>query len=57
MSYGRDLPIPEAPAQALGWLQRLYELTPDTLVLHVEVSGALVLLALAILLLRPPWRR
>jgi hypothetical protein len=30
---------------------------PDTVVLHVEVSGALVLLALAILLLRPPWRR
>jgi hypothetical protein len=52
----RDLPIPVAPTPALGWLERLYELTPDTVVLHVEVSGVLVLLVLAILLLRLPWR-
>jgi hypothetical protein len=32
-------------------------LTPDTVILHVEVSGALVLLVLAILLLRLPWQR
>ena len=53
-----DGPFPslEAPARAIGWLERLYELLPDTVVLHVEVSGALLLLALAILLLRPPWR-
>ena len=57
MTNGPDLPMPPAPAQALGWLERLYELTPDTVVLYVEVSGSLVLLALAILLLRPPWRR
>jgi hypothetical protein len=57
MTNGPDLLMPEAPAQALGWLERLYKLTPDTVVLHVEVSGVVVLLALAILLLRPPWRR
>jgi hypothetical protein len=57
MTDGPNLPVPEAPAQVLGWLERLYELTPDTVLLHVEGSGALVLLALAILLLRPPWRR
>jgi hypothetical protein len=37
----------------VGWLERFYELVPDTIVLHVEVSGALVPLALAILLLPP----
>jgi hypothetical protein len=55
MTGSFNFPIPEA--QAIGWLERLYELTPNTVVLHVEVSGVLVLLALAILLLRPPWRR
>lgn len=54
MTDGRDFPNPEAPATALpAWLQPLADLLPETVVLHVEVSGALVWIALLWLLLRP----
>lgn len=56
MTDGHSFP-PEAPATALpAWLEPLADLLPETIVLHVEVSGALVLIALLWLLLRPPWR-
>ena len=56
MTDGRLLPDTEAPAAALpAWLEPLADLVPETVVLHVEISGALVLIALLVLLLRPPW--
>jgi hypothetical protein len=57
MTDGPSLPDIEAPATALvAWLEPLAHLVPETVVLHVEISGALVLIALLVLLLRPPWR-
>lgn len=57
MTDGPELPNPEASATAFpAWLEPLADLLPETVVLHVEASGALVLIALLWLLLRPPWR-
>lgn len=50
--------LPDAPAMAFpAWLEPLVDLMPETVVFHVEISGALVLIALVVLLLRPPWSR
>lgn len=57
MTDGQYLTAPEAFATALpAWLEPVADLVPETVVLHVEISGALVLIALVWLLLRPPWR-
>lgn len=57
MTDGPSLFAPEVPATALpAWLESLVDLMPETIVLHVEISSALVLVAFLWLLLRPPWR-
>jgi hypothetical protein len=54
MTNGHLLPDDEHPAQALGWLDLLASLMPDTVRLDFEVSGYLVFAILVALWI---WRR
>jgi hypothetical protein len=47
MTHGRSLPTPEHPAQALGWLDVLANLMPETV--KLEVSSYLLIVALVAL--------
>jgi hypothetical protein len=49
--------IPSALAQALRWLEPLLNLVPETVQVHVEISGALVLIVAVVFVaafLQPP---
>jgi hypothetical protein len=47
MTNGPDLPTPELPAQALGWLDLLAQLMPETV--KFEVSSYVLIVALVAL--------
>lgn len=57
MVYEHDFPAFAASGQRfLSWLALLVDLALPPVTIHLEIPGALVLLVLFVLLLRPPWR-
>jgi hypothetical protein len=53
-----DRAFSEPLGQALSWLEPLHHLIPNPVVIHVEVSSGLLIVALiALWIWRRPWQR